>query len=84
MNLTSVHRKFTTEQSSAINSITIDGTSVVIVYHSNTDKAYTFNATPSYAEWLGDLLSNDEQLQRVSIGSTIADARRTEELTAVW
>jgi hypothetical protein len=29
-------------------------------------------------------MTNDEILKNVSIGSTIADARKTEELKAVW
>lgn len=79
-----VHRSFTKEQSSAINSITVEGTDVVIIYHSNVDKAYSFTATESYAQFLSDLLTNDEILKTVSIGSTIADARKTEELKAIW
>lgn len=75
-----VHRSFTKEQSSAIHSITVEGTDVVIVYHSNVDKAYAFVANETYAQFLSDLLTNDEILKNVSIGSTIADARRTEEL----
>ena len=75
-----VHRSFTREQSSAINSITVDGTDVVVVYHSNTDKAYAFTCSESYAQFLSDLLTNDEMLKDVSIGSTINDGKRTEEL----
>lgn len=81
-----VHRQFTKEQSSAIHSITIPGDSndVFINYHSNADKVYNFTASDSYIEFLSDLLTNDEILSNVSIGSTIADARRTEELKSVW
>lgn len=80
-----VHRSFTKEQSSAINSITIPGDSndVFVTYHSNADKVYNFIASDSYIEFLSDLLTNDEILNNVSIGSTIADARKTEELKAV-
>lgn len=78
-----VHRSFTTEQSSAINSITVDGTDVIIIFHSNVDKAYAFTANETYAQFLSDLLTNDEMLKQVSIGSTIADARKTEELKQV-
>lgn len=76
-----VHRQFTADQSSAIHSITVEGTDVIITYQSNPDKAYAFTASESYAEFLSDLLTNDEQLMKVSIGATIADGRRTEELT---
>ena len=80
-----VHRQFTKEQSSAIQSITIPGDSndVFINYHSNPDKVYNFTATDSYIQFLSDLLANDEILKNVSIGSTIADARKTEELKSV-
>ena len=78
-----VHRQFTKEQSSAIHSITVEDTTVVVVYHSNVDKAYAFSATESYAQFLSDLLTNDEILKTVSIGSTIADARKTEELKPI-
>lgn len=78
-----VHRQFTAEQSSAIHSITVDGTDVVITYQSNPDKAYAFTASANYAQFLSDLLTNDEQLKNVSPGATVADARRTEELKPV-
>lgn len=76
-----VHRSFTTEQSTAIQSITVDGTDIIITYQSNPDKAYAFTASESYAQFLSDLLTNDSMLQNVSIGSTIGDGRRTGELT---
>ena len=79
-----VHRSFTVDQSSAINSITVEGTDVIITYQSNPEKAYAFTATETYAQFLSDLMTNDEILKNVSIGSTIADARKTEELKAVW
>lgn len=80
-----VHRQFTKEQSSAIHSITmpLDSNDVFITYHNNPDKVYNFIASDSYIEFLSDLLTNDEILKNVSIGSTIADGRRTEELKSV-
>lgn len=80
-----IHRQFTKEQSSAIQSITmpLDSNDVFITYHSNPDKVYNFIASDSYIEFLSELLSNDEIRKNVSIGSTIADARRTEELKAI-
>lgn len=80
-----IHRQFTKEQSSAIQSITmpLDSNDVFITYHSNPDKVYNFIASDSYVEFLSELLSNDEIRKNVSIGSTIADARKTEELKAV-
>jgi hypothetical protein len=74
------HRTFTKEQSSAIHSITGEGTEVVITYHSNPDKAYVFTANEDYAQFLSDLLTNDHLLKDVSVGTTIADGKRTEEL----
>lgn len=76
-----VHRQFSKDQSSAIHSVTVEGTDVVITYQSNPDKAYAFSASESYAEFLSDLLTNDEQLMKVSLGATIADARKTGELS---
>jgi hypothetical protein len=76
-----VHRQFSVDQSSAIHSVTVEGTDVVITYQSNPDKAYAFTATETYAEFLSDLLTNDEQLMKVSLGATIADGRRSEELS---
>jgi len=78
-----VHRSFTTEQSSAINSITVDNTDIIITYQSNPDKAYAFTASANYAQFLSDLLTNDQMLKDVSIGSTIADGRKTDELVTV-
>lgn len=78
-----VHRQFTKEQSSAIYSVTVDGTDVVVIWHNNTDKAYAFTCSEKYAQFLSDLLTNDNILQNVSIGSTIADGRKTGELQQV-
>ena len=81
-----VHREFTKEQSSAIRSATVEGTDVIIVYHSNPEKAYAFTTNESYAQFLCDLLSNDAMLSQVSPGGTIADGRKTGELqqVTVW
>ena len=78
-----VHRQFTKEQSSAINSITVEGTDVIIVYHSNVDQAYSFTCSESYAQFLTDLLTNDQMIKDVSMGSTIADGKKTGELVSV-
>jgi hypothetical protein len=75
-----VHRQFSVDQSSAIHSVTVEGTDVVITYQSNPDKAYAFTASADYAQFLSDLLTNDEQLMKVSLGKTINDAKQTEEL----
>ena len=80
---TPVHRQFTKEQSKAIQSVTVEGTDVIVVYHSNVDKAYAFTCSESYSQFLTDLLTNDQMIKDVSIGSTIADARKTEELVSV-
>lgn len=83
-----VHRQFSNVPgsqfySSNVHSVTVEGTDVVVTHHSNPDKAYLYSANESYAEWLSDLLSNDAQLSQVSIGKTINDAKRTEELSLV-
>ena len=75
----SVFRKFDDNQSSAIQSILIDDTEVIVTFRSS-QKAYAFTTTPNYAEFLTDMLTNDNVLEAVSIGGTIADARKTGEL----
>jgi hypothetical protein len=80
---TPVHRQFTKEQSSAIQSVTVEGTDVIVTYHSNADKAYAFTCSESYAQFLTDLLTNDQMLKDVSMGSTIADGKKTGELVSV-
>lgn len=83
--LTTATRTFTEEQTSAIHSITIDGTSVVIVYKSNTEKAYAFNTSEAYAEQLANIINDDSMINspQFSLGATIADGRRTGELEPV-
>ena len=81
--ITPVYRSFTKDQSSAINSITVEGTDIIITYQTNADKAYAFTCSESYAQFLSDLLTNDAMLKNVSLGTTIADARRNEELKPV-
>jgi hypothetical protein len=80
---TPVHRQFTKEQSTAIQSVTVDGTDVIVTYHSNVDKAYAFTCSESYAQFLTDLLTNDQLIKDVSMGSTIADGKKTGELVSV-
>jgi len=80
---TPVHRQFTKEQSTAIQSVTVDGTDVIVTYHSNADKAYAFTCSESYAQFLTDLLTNDQMIKDVSMGSTIADGKKTGELVSV-
>lgn len=80
---TPVHRQFTKEQSKAIQSVTVDGTDVIVTYHSNADKAYAFTCNESYAQFLTDLLTNDQLIKDVSMGSTINDAKKTGELVKV-
>jgi len=80
---TPVHRQFTKEQSTAIQSVTVEGTDVIVTYHSNADKAYAFTCSESYAQFLTDLLTNDQLIKDVSMGSTIADGKKTGELVSV-
>ena len=80
---TPVHRQFTKEQSTAIQSVTVDGTDVIVTYHSNADKAYAFTCSESYAQFLTDLLTNDQLIKDVSMGSTINDGKKTGELVSV-
>jgi hypothetical protein len=75
-------RSFTTEQSSAIANVEIDGTAVEIVFQSNTNRAYGFDATPAFSAHLLEVISSPDLLG-LSLGRLIADARRNGDLTAI-
>lgn len=82
INATAIARQFTTAQSSAIASIEIDGSMVMIAFQSNPENTYTFNADADYLSDLVDVVS-DEDLKGRSLGSFIAEGRRSGELQEV-
>jgi hypothetical protein len=72
---------FTKAQSSAIAMIETVGTKVNIAFQYSPSKVYTFLATPEFSEAL-EVILNDN-IEGVSIGSTIAQARKNEQLVAI-
>jgi len=72
---------FTKAQSSAIAMIETVGTKVNIAFQYSPSKVYTFLATPEFSEAL-EVILNDN-IEGVSIGSTIAQARKSEQLVAI-
>lgn len=77
-----IFRPFTIEQSSAIANIEIDGTAVEVIFQSNSDRAYGFDATPAFAARLADVISSPDLLG-LSLGRLINDARRSKDLQAI-
>jgi hypothetical protein len=72
---------FTKAQSSAIAMIQTVGTEVNIAFQYSPSKVYTFLATPEFIETLEVILNGNTE--GVSIGSTIAQARKSEQLVAI-
>jgi len=77
-----IFRPFTTEQSSAIANIEIDGTAVEVIFQSNADRAYGFDATPAFAARLIEVISSPDLLG-LSLGRLISDARRSGDLQQI-
>jgi hypothetical protein len=77
-----IFRSFTAEQSSAIANIEIDGTAVEIIFQSNTDRAYGFNASDAFATHLAEVISSPDLLG-LSLGRLINDARRNGDLEQI-
>ena len=77
-----IFRPFTIEQSSAIANIEIDGTAVEVIFQSNSDRAYGFDATPAFAAHLADVISSTDLLG-LSLGRLINDARRSKDLQQI-
>jgi hypothetical protein len=77
-----IFRPFTAEQSSAIANIEIDGTAVEVIFQSNSDRAYGFDATPAFAARLTEVISSPDLLG-ISLGRLINDARRSGDLQQI-
>ena len=77
-----IFRPFTAEQSSAIANVEIDGTAVEVIFQSNTDRAYGFDATPAFAAHLAEVISSPDLLG-LSLGRLISDARRNGDLQQI-
>jgi hypothetical protein len=77
-----IFRPFTREESSAIANIEIDGTAVEVIFQSNTDRAYGFDATPAFATHLAEVISSPDLLG-LSLGRLINDARHSGDLQQI-
>jgi len=74
-----IFRTFTIDESSAIHNIEIDENCVEIIYQSNTEKAYAFDATSRFAVHLAEIIKSPDLLG-FSLGSVIAKARKNGDL----
>ena len=77
-----IYRTFTVEQSSAIYNIEIDENCVEIIFHSNTEKAYAFDATSRFAAHLAEIIKSPDLLG-FSLGAVIAKARKIGDLQII-
>lgn len=73
-------RELTVEESSAIARVRIEGDQVTVSYQSNPANEYTYTAEPDFLTQLIQVVEA-EDLAGISLGSTIADARRVGDLT---
>jgi hypothetical protein len=74
-----IYRTFTIEESSAIHNIEIDGNFVEIIFQSNHEKAYLFEATNRYKVYLTEIIKSPDLLG-FSLGSVIAKGRKVGDL----
>jgi hypothetical protein len=74
-----IYRVFSVDESSAIYNIEIDENCVEIIFQSNHEKAYAFNATSRFAAHLTEILKSP-YLLGFSLGSVIAKARKIGDL----
>lgn len=82
INAAPIYRAFSVDQSSAIANVEIDGTFVEIVFQSNTEKAYLFNASDRFAAHLSAVIQSPDLLG-LSLGSVIAKARKNGDLNYI-
>jgi hypothetical protein len=75
-------RTFTREESSAIYNLHVELEGFVeVIFQSNTERAYGFNADPTFCEDLIEAISYSDL--PISVGRMIAQARRNGKLTAI-
>ena len=53
-----------------------------VIFQSNSDRAYGFDATPAFAAHLADVISSPDLLG-LSLGRLISDARRNGDLQQI-
>jgi len=74
-----IARMITAEESSSIAYVKVENDLVTIAYQSNPDNQYTYTADPEFAAQLTSILEAVD-LGGISLGGTIADARRVGDL----
>jgi hypothetical protein len=74
-----IARMITEEESSSIAYVKVEDLMVTIAYQRNPDKQYTYIADREFATQLVSILEADN-LGGISLGGTIADARRVGDL----
>ena len=74
-----IARMMTTDESSSIAFVKVEDLLVTVAYQSNPDNLYTYTADPEFAAQLVSILEA-EDLGGISLGGTIADARRVGDL----
>ena len=77
---TAIDQTFTTEQSSAIASVRVEGNQVTLAFQSNPDTQYTYSATDSFIEELESVVSAEVV---EGLGSLVAAGRRSGDLQEV-
>jgi hypothetical protein len=77
-----IFRTFTKDESSAIYNIEIDENLVEIIFHSNTERAYSFEGSVRFIPHLTAMLQSPDLLGN-SLGATIAKARKIGDLQII-
>lgn len=77
-----IFRTFTVDESSAINNIEIDENLVEIVFQTNTERAYSFEASDQFVEELSEIIQSPDLLG-FSMGYVISNARKFGALVAL-
>lgn len=74
-----IYRSFSVEESSAIANVEIDQDLVEIIFHTNTEKAYSFRGSSRFIAHLTAMIQSPDLLGN-SLGATIARARKIGDL----
>jgi hypothetical protein len=78
-----VYRTFSIEESSAIHNLHIEREGYVeVIFQSNHNRAYGFNASVTFCEDLIDILSYSD-LRGESLGRVIAQARKNGDMEVI-
>jgi hypothetical protein len=82
INAAPIYRVFSVDESSAIANIEIDQDLVEIIFHSNTEKAYSFMGSSRFIAHLTAMIQSPDLLGN-SLGATIARARKIGDLEII-